>query len=153
MSLPAATTAFQPAPAAQTRGHTKEDKAVDAAVLGRERVPITRTVATKVPQLADAAGGEMVVVATAPKDDVLMCWSAMVALCDSRGATVLRGMRGPLFAKALIAARADVEYVGNVAAAKHAAVAVGGIDRSPRAPTAGDEATLHAWVRPRTHEI
>ena len=80
------------APAGLPAGQTKH-------VLPAAVIPVGRKVAETIPQLADAAGGEMLLIASADKGTVDKpsvisgTWAAGLLLVDARGLVTIRAVR------------------------------------------------------------
>ena len=139
MTLPRGLASFYTGPP-PTDGVTAAEKEVNYWASPPQFVPITRlSVAGSkaLKQLKDAAGGEMIVLAVYPKGRsngglLDSCWSVLVALCDARGAVVLRALKGAVFEKACKNARDDLcQHYRDVSLAKTAAVREWDGDQAP----------------------
>ena len=116
----------------------------------RATVPIAMRVAEACAiELGDAQGGEMVLLAVSPRGGVVhSTWSAFVAVCDYRGRTVFRAMRGSVFARAVRTAHADlVLNDGNAGLLQQQAARHFDRAQQPRGSDAGDAGKLASWAR------
>jgi hypothetical protein len=116
----------------------------------RSTVPITiRAAEACKPELGDAQGGEMVLVATQPRDSIVAnTWAALVLVCDYRGRIVLRAMRGSVFARAVRQSLLDMQLYG-MSAADAQVAAVDAFNRVQQPPRASgkDAEKLFQWAR------
>ena len=139
------------APAGLPAGQTKH-------VLPAAVIPVGRKVAETIPQLADAAGGEMLLIASADKGTVDKpsvisgTWAAGLLLVDARGLVTIRAVRGSVFVEACQAASLDIAYNGKDWAKARAAGAPFAASQAP-VQLSGDKLLLSVWMRERVKSI
>ena len=139
------------APAGLPAGHAKH-------VLPTAVIPIGRKVAETIPQLADAAGGEALLITSADKGTVDRpsvisgTWAAGLLLVDAKGLVTARAVRGSVWVEACQAASLDIAYNGKDWAKARAAGEEFATSQTP-VQLSGDKLLLSVWMRERVRTI